>query len=170
MRIPLDNEDAIDEEMNMNQTRKSGHDSGTDKIPGEDAEKELRTRRERIHEITQPARFNLIQDILMHPEQMPSMKELDFLEKERGRSTIRGHLDKLIERGIVAEISLEQERVKRDNPRKFFRLTESGRQELEELDLLGLEETLQKLYRDTEKPEDIVKYERAPRPKLHDQS
>lgn len=152
--------------MTMSQTRKSGNDGDPEEIAETDEGKEIQNRREKIHEITQPARFNLIQDILMHPDQMPSMKELDFLEQDRGRSTIREHLDRLIGRGIIAEESIEQDRVKRGNPRKFFRLTESGRKELEELDLLGIEETLQYLYSHTEKPEGIVEYEKAPRPKL----
>lgn len=152
--------------MNTSRTRESGHDSEDEKITNTTEEHELQERRERIHQITQPTRFDLIQDILMHPQQMPSMKELDFLQPDRSRSTIREHLDRLIDMGIVTEESLEQDRVQRDKPRKFFRLSKEGKEELERLDLLGIEDTLQYLYSNTEKPEEIVEYEEAPRPKI----
>lgn len=102
----------------------------------------------------------------MHPEQFPSIKELELLQPDRSRSTIREHLNRLIDEGIVAEESLEKDRVTRSNPRKFFRLTEAGREQLDTLNLLDLEEELQYLYRQTDKPDELVQYEDIPRPKL----
>lgn len=152
--------------MALTDTRKSGDTGEKDKVSFADSNSTIRNRRERIHEITKPARFELIQDMLMVPSQFPSIKELEILQPDRSRSTIREHLNQLVDAGIVAEESLEEDRVERSNPRKFFRLTENGRAELEELNLLDVESELQYLYENTDKPDELVQYEDVPRPKI----
>jgi len=50
-------------------------------------------------------------------------------------------------------------------PRKLYGLTEEDREFLEEHNLLAAEETLQQIYETiADKPEKMVKYEKAPRP------
>lgn len=119
-------------------------------------------RRALLHEMTQETRFTLVQNIMMHPSQMPSIKELVYVNPDKSRSTIREHLDKLIEQGVVKE--LEAEDAKRNHPKKFFTLTKQGRDILEEFNLLSLEKTLQYVYDNMEKTEEIKRYEKAPRP------
>lgn len=120
------------------------------------------SRREILHEVTQPTRFTLVQHILMHPQQMPSIAEFEFLNPDKSKSTIREHLDRLCEIGIIIVVPVED--IKRDLPRKYYTLTDLGREVLEEFDLLGLEKTLQYLYSRVEKPDRIKKIERLDRP------
>jgi predicted ArsR family transcriptional regulator len=82
----------------------------------------------------------------------------------KSKSTIRNHLDRLIEHNIVTTEQLPKEGRSRDLPYQFYRLTEEGRTFLERHDLLRSEEAMQELNSVTEKPPVIVKYEEAPRP------
>jgi DNA-binding MarR family transcriptional regulator len=121
--------------------------------------------RELIHFVTQQTRFTLINNILQHPEQLPSMYELEELNPSVSDATVYKHIQKLIDEGIVKEIVLGDDQRRQGYPWKFYGLTEEGREFLEEHNLLAAEETLQQIY-DTisDKPEKMVKYENAPRP------
>ena len=144
-----------------NQDDTSTNNSGLDgEVPlkGEDS------RREILHKVTQRTRFTLIQNILMHPQRMPSMKELDYVNPDLSRSTIREHLKKLEDLGVVKPVSLAQEDVQRDLPRKFFTLTRKGEELLKEFNLLDMEDTLEFVYESMEKTDDIKRYEEASRP------
>ena len=120
--------------------------------------------RELVHFVTQQTRFALIDNILQHPEQLPSMYELEELNPSVSEATVYKHVQKLIDAGIVKEVALDDQR-QQGHPWKFYGLTEGGREFLEEHNLLAAEETLQQIY-DTisNKPEKMVKYENAPRP------
>lgn len=120
--------------------------------------------REVLNTVTQETRYVLVQNILAHPKKAPSLKELDFVNPSKSKSTIRNHLDKLVEIGIVEEIKLPDEARKRDLPWKFYYLTEEAREFLEEHDLVRAEDTLQEMHEKLEKPDEIRKYEEAPRP------
>jgi len=121
--------------------------------------------RELIHFVTQQTRFALINNILQHPDQLPSMYELEALNPSVSDATVYKHIQKLIDAGIVTEVALDDDQRRQGYPWKFYRLTEEGREFLEEHNLLAAEETLQQIY-DTisDKPEKMVKYENAPRP------
>ena len=121
--------------------------------------------RELVHFVTQQTRFALINNILQHPEQLPSMYELEELNPSVSDATVYKHIQKLIDAGIVAEVALDDDQRRQGYPRKFYGLTEDGREFLETHNLLAAEETLQQIY-DTiaDKPEKLVKYENAPRP------
>jgi len=120
--------------------------------------------RELVHFVTQQTRFALINNILQHPEQLPSMYELEKLNPSVSDATVYKHIQKLIDAGIVKEVALDDQR-RQGYPWKFYGLTEEGREFLEDHNLLAAEETLQQIY-DTisDKPEKMVKYENAPRP------
>lgn len=126
-------------------------------------------RRERLNTITQETRFVLIQNILSHPEQLPSLKELNYLNPSKSKSTIREHLERLIETGVVAERTLPEDERSRDLPWRFYGLTEEGRDLLGQFDLLGAEETLGELYERLETTAEIDKYANAPRPDRSDE-
>jgi len=121
--------------------------------------------RELVHFVTQQTRFALIVNILQHPEQLPSMYELEQLNPSVSDATVYKHIQKLIDAGIVKEVALDDDDRRQGYPWKFYGLTDEGRAFLEEHNLLAAEATLQRIY-DTiaDKPEKMVKYENAPRP------
>lgn len=120
--------------------------------------------RERLNVVTQETRFSLIQDILGHPEQLPTLKELDYVNPSKSRTTIRQHLQELVTAGIVEEVSLSKDQRQNDLPYKFYGLNEDGREFLEKHGLLRAEETLTEIYNTIEKTETVRRYETAPRP------
>jgi DNA-binding MarR family transcriptional regulator len=121
--------------------------------------------RELVHFVTQQTRFSLVNNILQHPDQLPSMYELEELNPSVSDATVYKHVQKLIDAGIVAEVALDDDQRRQGYPWKFYGLTEEGREFLEEHNLLAAEETLQRIYGTiSDKPEKMVKYENAPRP------
>jgi DNA-binding MarR family transcriptional regulator len=121
--------------------------------------------RELIHFVTQQTRFALINNILQHPEQLPSMYELEELNPSVSDATVYKHIQKLIDEGIVKEVTLDDDQRRQGYPWKFYSLTEEGREFLNDHNLLAAEETLQQIY-DTigDKSEKMVKYENVTRP------
>jgi len=117
-----------------------------------------------LHIVTQDTRFQLVQNILAHPESMPTLFELSYANPSKSKSTIRDHLSKLIEYDIVETVELPKEERSRDLPHKFYRVTEDGVRLLEEHGLLKAQETLERLYESLEKSEKVDRYEKAPRP------
>lgn len=120
------------------------------------------SRREIIHEVTQPTRFSILQHILMHPQQMPAMVELKFMNPEKSTSTLREHIERLSDLGIIDVVPVEK--VDRDMPRQYYALTDLGREVLHELGFLNLETTLQDLYSRVKKPDYISEVESRTRP------
>jgi predicted transcriptional regulator len=122
--------------------------------------------RELVHFVTQQTRFSLINNILQHPDQLPSMYELEELNPSVSDATVYKHIQKLIDVGIVKEVALDDAQRRQGYPWKFYGITETGREFLDDHNLLAAEKTLQQIY-DTisDKPEKMVKYENAPRPK-----
>ncbi|NGM71261.1 transcriptional regulator [Natronolimnobius sp. AArcel1] len=125
---------------------------------------ELESVRKRLNVVTQETRFALLQDILGHPYGLPTLKELNYVNPSKSQTTIRQHLDQLVDAGIVEEVTLPQDQRQNDLPYKFYGISESGRQFLEEHKLLRAQETLQEIYDRVEKRDDISRYETAPRP------
>lgn len=120
--------------------------------------------RELLNLVTQKTRFTLIQNIMAHPKEMPSLKELNYANPSKSKSTIRNHLQKLINAGIVQAVELPKEHRQRDLPYRFFQLSELGRDFLETHDLVQAEETLKEMHSMLEKTPQIQKYIEAPRP------
>jgi DNA-binding HxlR family transcriptional regulator len=125
---------------------------------------DLDTVRERLNVVTQETRFSLIQDILGHPSGLPTLKELDYVNPSRSQTTIRQHLQRLVETGIVEKVELPEDRRQNDLPYTFYGISEEGRRFLEEHKLLRAKETLRKIYDRVEKTAEIERYESAPRP------
>lgn len=120
--------------------------------------------RERLHVATQDTRFVLLQNILGHPSQLPSMKELAYVNPSKSEGTIYQHLERLVEAGIIETYMLPSDRRKRDLPYKFYGLSDEGQAFLDRHGLLRAEETLRAVYERVEKNEQIKRFERAPRP------
>ncbi|PSP47639.1 transcriptional regulator [Halobacteriales archaeon QH_7_69_31] len=125
---------------------------------------DLESVRERLTVVTQETRFALLQDILGHPSELATLKELDYVNPSKSRTTIRQHLQQLVDAGIVEEVLLPEDRRQNDLPYKFYGISESGRQFLDEHKLLRAQDTLRETYDNVEKPDDIERYETALRP------
>jgi len=80
--------------------------------------------REPVHFVTQQTRFALINNILQHPEQLPSMYELEELNPSVSEATVYKHIQKLIDAGIVKEVALDDDQRRQGYPWKFYGLTE----------------------------------------------
>ena len=121
--------------------------------------------RELVHFVTQQTRFALINNILQHPDHLPSMYELDELNPSVSEATVYKHIQKLVDAGIVKEVALADDQRRQGYPWKFYGITEAGREFLEDHSLLAAEESLQQMYETiSDKSEKMVKYENAPRP------
>ena len=124
----------------------------------------LESVRNRLNVVTQETRFALLQDILGHPSELPTLKELDYVNPSKSQTTIRQHLEELVDAGIVEQVTLPRDRRQNDLPYKFYGISESGRQFLKEHKLLRAQDTLREIYDRIEKSDDIIRYETAPRP------
>ncbi|OTF01964.1 MarR family winged helix-turn-helix transcriptional regulator [Halorubrum sp. SD683] len=121
--------------------------------------------RELLHFVTQQTRFAILTNILQHPDQLPSMYELEALNPTVSDATVYKHVQKLIDAGIVEAVALDDDRRRQGYPWKFYGLTDEGREFLEDHNVLAAEETLRRIYESIgDKPEKMVKYENAPRP------
>lgn len=129
---------------------------------------EIDNERKLLNLVTQETRFVLIQNIVAHPKEMPSLKELAYANPSKSKSTIRNHLTKLISSGVVETVELPKDERRRDLPHKFYCLTESGKTLLEKHELLRAKKTLKEMFLLLEKTERIEKYIDAPRPKYSD--
>jgi len=69
---------------------------------------DLESVRERLNVVTQETRFALLQDILGHPSELPTLKELDYVNPSKSQTTIRQHLQQLVDAGIVEEVPHEK--------------------------------------------------------------
>jgi DNA-binding MarR family transcriptional regulator len=124
--------------------------------------------RELVHFVTQRTRFALVNNILQHPKQLPSMYELEELNPSVSEATVYKHIQKLIDVGIVEEVALDEGDRRQGYPWKFYGLTDEGRAFLEEHNLLAAEETLRRIYETiSDKSEKMIRYENAPRPEGH---
>lgn len=121
-------------------------------------------RRELLNLVTQETRFEIIQNIVGHPAQLPTLKELDYFMPGVSKSTIRNHLERLVERGVVEQVELSKDERSRDLPHVFYGLTEIGREILETADLLRAEKSLQETTIKTQLTPGVEKYLNAPRP------
>ncbi|MDZ7850700.1 MAG: helix-turn-helix domain-containing protein [Halodesulfurarchaeum sp.] len=126
--------------------------------------RDIESVRERLDVVTQPTRFALLQDILGHPSELPTLLELDSVNPSKSRTTIRQHLQQLVDAGIVEAVSLPADRRQNDLPYKFYGISPRGRAFLEEHKLLRAQDTLRAIYDRVEKSADVERYETAPRP------
>ena len=127
-------------------------------------ERSVDENRELLNLVTQETRFTLIQNVVAHPEGMPSLKELVYANPSKSKSTIRNHLEKLINAGVVETVTLPDKQRKRDLPYRFYRLTDSAQEVLKAHDLLRAEDTLKRMHSMLEKTPEIERYVNAPRP------
>lgn len=139
------------------------HDNPPQKT-SDDVEGASRYAQELIHLVTQDTRYSLILDILAHPERAPSLKELNYMNPSKGRTTIVSHLDKLTEYGIIEKRVIPGGERDRSLPNTFYTISTEGEDFLEYHGLVPLAEgKLRQEYATVEKPADVERYEKAPR-------
>lgn len=120
---------------------------------------------EKIHIMTQETRFALIQTILGHPKQLPSVPEIAYLHPDKSKGTVYQHLGHLSEKDIVNTHTVPTGERERDLPHKFYAITDEAREILNQHRLLESKEKLHSVYRRVEKSERIKRFEQAPRPR-----
>lgn len=88
--------------------------------------------------------FTLLQGILAHPNESPSLSELDEMNPSQNREEIQEHLHQLVDANIVEQTD------DRDTA-SSYRLTDNGRDELTGTGLFNAETTLKHYYQKTTK-------------------
>jgi len=136
----------------------------TQEKSGEELVEGLDTQREMLDIATQKTRFTLLQGIISHPEERPSLRELELLNPSLSRTTIHEHLEKLIEVGVVKKVVNPETEDDPNCPSKFYGLTESGQDVLEGTGLFAAADTLKHYYDSLQKTEEHERHESAPRP------
>lgn len=122
----------------------------------------------RVYELlSQETRHLILQNVLGHPKNLPSLGELNHvIPKSTG--AISDQLDRLVEADILAEYTYEESADARDLPSQFYGMTESGVEILSEYNYLRGLPLARAVYRNTRKPDRIERHESAPRPDLPD--
>jgi hypothetical protein len=122
----------------------------------------------RVYELlSQETRHLILQNVLGHPKNLPSLGELNHvIPKSTG--AISDQLDRLVEADILAEYTYEESADARDLPSQFYGMTESGVEVLAEYNYLRGLPLARAVYRNTRKPDRIERHESAPRPELPD--
>ena len=128
------------------------------------AVEDLDSRREMLDVATQKTRFTLLQGIVSHPRELPSLRELELLNPSLSRSTIHEHLQKLIDVGVVERVANTETMDDPDVPSKFYGVTVEGRGVLEGTGLFDAADTLKHYYSQVQKTEEHERHEAAPRP------
>ena len=116
-----------------------------------------------LQKATDKKRADIIADIVGHPNGMPSVEELDYMNPPLSDDAIRRHLDTLMGVGVVREREFPVGERLRDFPYKFYELTDDAR-ELFDRNGLFPEEAWHRQYRSVEKTARIRDIETMPRP------
>jgi len=120
--------------------------------------------RELVHFVTQQTRFALVNNILQHPEQLPSMYELEELNPSvSGRPS--KHIQKLIDAGIVREVPLDDDQRRQGYPGSSTASQRRARPSSTNTISLAAEKPSNRSTRPSPtSPRRWSKYENAPRP------
>ena len=121
-----------------------------------------------VHELlSQETRHHILQAILGHPTHLLSLTELGYYI-QKSESAILDQLDVLSNQELITTYIAEENEGKRDQPSKFYGLTERGIEVLDEFKYLRGVPVLRAVHDNTVKPERIQRHENAPRPELPD--
>jgi DNA-binding HxlR family transcriptional regulator len=133
-----------------------------DSPPAADADRDFDTWRA-LQKATDKKRADILADIVGHPEGLPSVEELDYMNPSLSDDAIRRHLHTLESVGVVRVREFDPGDRLRDYPRKFYGLTEAARQLFDRNDLFP-EDAWRRQYRSVEKTARIRDLESMPRP------
>lgn len=112
--------------------------------------------------LTDESRRSIVADIVGHPKSLPSMQELTMTTGLH-RSTIRGHLEVLINAGVVERVEIPVGERQKGVPVTFYGVTSEAREVFDQNDVF-LQEHWQAIYDRIDKSEEIERAEAAPRP------
>lgn len=115
---------------------------------------------------TNEAQFLVLEYILAHPTNLPSVKELSEMIPKYTTDEVIDGLEGLIEEGAVERYEPSADEVTRDGPSTFYGLTEEGVEALDNQGFLKITSVAHKLYRGLEKSDMVEAYEDVPRPEL----
>ncbi|WP_348611643.1 ArsR family transcriptional regulator [Halobaculum rarum] len=132
-----------------------------DDPPTEDRE-EFNTWRA-LQKATDKKRADILADIIGHPNGLPTVEELDYMNPPLSDDAIRRHLKTLLDVGVVEEVELEVGNRVRGYPFKFYRLTEPARKLFDKNGLFP-ENAWKRQYQSVEKTDRIREIEEMPRP------
>lgn len=132
----------------------------------------IERKREVMELISQGTRHQILQAILGHPEHLPTLAELDHMIPSKSTSTIEEGAENLVEGDVVSIYEVSNEEIKdsgrsaRDNPNKFYGLSENGVQTLSEFKFLRSVPILRAVYDNTTQTETTQRHQAAIRPDL----
>lgn len=115
--------------------------------------------------LSQETRHLILQTVLGHPANLPSLGELDHLIP-KSTGAIDDQLDRLAEADVLARYTHEPNEDSRDLPSQFYGPTERGVEILAQYNYLQGLPVARAVYRNTRKPDRIERHESAPRPEL----
>lgn len=122
----------------------------------------------RVHQfLTQETRYHIIQTILGHPDHLVTLDEFEYLVP-KNRSTIREHLDRLVDKYLVTKYVYTGDDGEASDPTEFWGLTEYGVRLLNDYDYLRYVPVLRALQDNLYLTEKIERHRNAPRPQLPD--
>jgi hypothetical protein len=162
--IPDKHEIRTDGGSNVDMTNTDEPERNTDRSKDRVDSDEFEPKRDVVNFVTQDTRYNLVVDMLGHPQQSPSLEELNYMNPSRSKSTIVNHLNELVKYGITKKLEIPGGLRERNLPRTFYRVSEPGYTLLRCYNLVPLDDRiLQDRYSEIEKSEKIERYESAPR-------
>lgn len=161
----LGNNNRAPEYPGINQDKRTPPIPYTD---GGNSSEKLAEHRNLLNLVTQETRANIIQNVLGHHCMMPSPTELDYYNPSKSKGTISGHVDKLVDAGVLMRAVIPQGERQRDYPDTFVTLTDKGYKLLEEHSLfMPAIDDIRRDHEQVEKTAEIKKCEFAPRPTVN---
>ncbi len=125
-------------------------------------------RMEAAFDIIEP--MDIVAYFFGHPQNAPSLPELDYMQPDRDRDEIEHQLTRLENETDILEVLESEEYRKEGLPHRFYRVTDGARAYItNETNYLGTdpahtEALWTSIYELTEKPDNIKRYEQLPRP------
>lgn len=102
--------------------------------------------------------------IVAHPYRLPTPREIRFVASGHEAEAVQRRVRRLVEQDLIVVVQFESRPPAPEHPDRFLGLTEFGRTVLEQRLSPEKERELQANYARLEKPEEIRRLERAPRP------
>ena len=106
----------------------------------------------------------ILTGVVGHPYQMPTLPELCWAAGGHGRELVKRRVHRLVDQAILEEIRFEDGSPSPKLPDRFFGTTNFGDEVLDRRLAPDRQLALQQSYARLEKPDRILRYERAPRP------
>lgn len=164
----------LDECDNWPEVKSSGTATSDGGPPEDDVRTDGGSRRPRdasrrvaqsLETILQETRMDILQVILGHPQNAPSLAEIDYYIPSKSKSTLSEHLDVLVDEDVVTRLQASDDQ--RATPSTFYALSVDGWRALNRHALLIDElDAIQAEIENTETTDQVQRYENAPRPDL----